>query len=206
MLNFRTYFRFFLVFLFLSNHHMGFSQGFYFGSSFSNSEADYGSDIILSAGATLDDQESGYKIFGGYRANSLLSIEGHYADFGELVLVMPNGASITQGALTSTNTTGVASSTRLEPTSLGLSAILTAPFETVQPYLKVGIHQWDTSRVVSTGSATIFATEIDGTDVLRGVGFDIPVTYLFSTRLEYEVYDFDDDKLTLLNWGVFIKF
>ena len=42
--------------------------------------------------------------------------------------------------------------------------------------------------------------------MLRGVGFDIPVTDLFSTRLEYEVYDFDDDKLTLLNWGVFIKF
>ena len=52
----------------------------------------------------------------------------------------------------------------------------------------------------------MFATSVDGTDFLRGIGFDVPVSDVFSTRLEYEVYDFDDDNIAMLSWGVFIKF
>ena len=68
------------------------------------------------------------------------------------------------------------------------------------------MHSWDTSRTVDAGSADVFATSVDGADFLRGVGFDVSVTDAFSTRLEYEVYDFDDDNIAMLSWGVLLKF
>jgi len=182
------------------------AQGLYFGLATSHSEIDYGADVVLAGGATLDDQGSGFKAFGGYYFNSLVSVEAHYVDFGEASVQMPNASSVTRGTSVITNNTGAISSTTVDSTSFGFSAILTMPFEAVKPFLKVGMHSWDTSRIVGTGSADVFATSVDGIDFLRGVGFDVPVTNVFSTRLEYEVYDFDDDNIAMLSWGVFIKF
>lgn len=182
------------------------AQGLYFGVATSHSEVDYGADVVLAGGATLDDQGSGFKAFGGYHLNSLMSVEIHYADFGEVSVLMPNASSVTRGTSVVTNNTGAISSTAVEPTSFGFSAILTIPFDVVKPFLKVGMHSWDTSRTVDAGSADVFATSVDGIDFLRGVGFDVPVTDAFSTRLEYEVYDFDDDNIAMLSWGVLLKF
>lgn len=182
------------------------AEGLYVGSTVSHAEVDYGTAVILSDGATLNDQGSGFKVFGGYQLNTLISFEIHYVDFGEMSVLMSNGSSVTQGASIVTNNTGVTSSTTVEPTSYGFSAMLTLPFDAVKPFLKVGMHAWDTSRTVGAGSADVFATTVDGTDFLRAVGFDIPVTEVFSTRLEYEVYDFDDDNIAMLNWGIFLKF
>ena len=52
-------------------------------------------------------------------------------------------------------------------------AILMMPFEAVKPFLKVGMHSWDTSRTVGAGSADVFATSVDGTDFLRGIGLSL---------------------------------
>jgi hypothetical protein len=41
------------------------AQGLYFGVATSHSEVDYGADVVLAGGATLDDQGSGFKAFGG---------------------------------------------------------------------------------------------------------------------------------------------
>ena len=182
------------------------AQGLYFGLAPSHSEIDYGADVVLAGGAALDDQGSGFKAFGGYRFNSLVSVEAHYVDFGEASVLMPNASSVTRGTSVVTNNTGAISSTAVDSTSFGFSAILKMPLEAVKSLLKVGMHSWDTSRTVGTGSADVFATSVDGADFLRGVGFDVPVTNVFSTRLEYEVYDFDDDNIAMLSWGVFIKF
>lgn len=193
-----------LSFLLLS--HAVQAQGLYFGLATSHSEIDYGVDIVLAGGATLDDQGSGFKAFGGYYFNSLVSVEAHYVDFGEASVLMPNASSVTRGTSVVTNNTGAISSTTVDSTSFGFSAKLTMPFEAVKPFLKVGMHSWDTSRIVGTGSADVFATSVDGKDFLRGVRFDVPLTNVFSTRLEYEVYDFDDDNIAMLSWAVFIKF
>lgn len=182
------------------------AEGLYIGSMLSNTEADFGISVVSSGGATLDDQGSGFKVFAGYQLNSLVSFEIHYVDFGKVAVTMPNGSSVTQGASVVTNNTGATSTTSVEPTSYGFSTMLTIPFKAVKPFLKVGMHTWDTSRTVGAGSADVFATKADGTDFLRAVGFDIPVTDIFSTRLEYEVYDFDDDNIAMLKWGVFLKF
>jgi len=45
------------------------SEGVYFGSTISHSETVYGSNLGLSGGATLDDQDMGFKFVGGYRWN-----------------------------------------------------------------------------------------------------------------------------------------
>jgi hypothetical protein len=135
-----------------------------------------------------------------------MSVEIHYADFGEVSVLMPNASSVTRGTSVVTNNTGAISSTAVEPKSFGFSVILTIPFDVVKPFLKVGMHSWDTSRTVDAGSADVFATSVDGTDFLRGVGFDVSVTDAFSTRLEYEAYDFDDDNIAMLSWGVLLKF
>ena len=52
----------------------------------------------------------------------------------------------------------------------------------------------------------MFATSVDGTDFLRGIGFDVPVSDVFYTRLAYEVYDFYDNTLVMLRGGGFVKF
>jgi hypothetical protein len=202
----RRFIKFLISLFFLVGSPAVHSEGVYFGSTISHSEADYGTNLGLSGGAMLDDQGMGFKVIGGYRWKSLVSFEAHYTDFGEVSLLMPNGSSVTRGGLVTTNATGATSGTRVEASSFGVSAMLTIPFEVVRPYLKVGVHAWDTSREVGVGSADVFATQIDGADLLRGIGFDAPINEVFFTRLEYEVYDLDDDKISLLSWGVFLNF
>ena len=182
------------------------AEGLYVGSTWSHYEADYDGVISLAGGAEIDDQGTGFKVITGYRLHQLFSMELQYADFGDVSLTMPNGSSVTKGAVTTTNATGATVTSVVESTSYGIGAMLTIPFRSVKPYLKYGLHSWDTSRVIGTGSADIFAITIDGTDLYRGVGFDIPISDLFFTRLEYETYDFEDDKISLVNFGLFLQF
>ena len=141
-----------------------------------------------------------------YRFSSLLAIEVQYMKFGEITLTMPSGSTVTKSGVLVTNSGGSTAITNYEPESLGFGGMLTIPFQAVQPYLKYGVHNWDTSKAVGVGSADVFGANADGKDLYRGFGFDIPLNDLFFTRLEYEVYDFDDDKLSVFNWGIFLQF
>ena len=114
------------------------AEGLYFGSTWSHYEADYDGVVSLTGGAEIDDQGAGFKVITGYRLHKLFSMELQYADFGDVSLTMPNGSSVTKGAVTTTNGTGATVTSVVESTSYGIGAILTIPFRSVKPYLSMG--------------------------------------------------------------------
>jgi opacity protein-like surface antigen len=181
-------------------------ETFYVGISGSKNEVDFGSAVTTTGSAQVEDQDTGYKAFLGYQLHKLISVEAQYADFGDVSLALPNGASTTIGGTTTTNSSGATVTTNVEAESFGFAVLLTVPLEIVRPYLKFGLHSWDTKRTVPSSGANLFATEGSGTDGYRGLGVSMPVLEALSIQVEYEVYDFGDDKMSMASAGLSYRF
>jgi hypothetical protein len=194
----------FLFFSYLLAPHA--EETFYIGISGSKNEVDFGSAVTTTGAAQVDDQDTGYKAFLGYQFHKLVSVEVQYANFGDVSLALPNGTSATIGGTTTSNSSGATVTTNVEAESFGFAVLLTVPLEIARPYLKFGLHSWDTKRTVPSSGANLFATEGSGTDGFRGLGVTIPVLEALSIQFEYEVYDLGDDKISMASTGISYRF
>lgn len=179
-------------------------SGFYVGAGFgkSNFDSNIGS---LTGTAALDENDTGFKLLLGYEYNSYLSVEGHYADFGQSELTGNNGDTFVLDGTTyafSANNVSVTSDAK----SAGLAAILAYPVtDSIKPYAKLGLHRWDVEGN-ATSTAGNASTGDDGTDLFFGVGVNVSINDSLSARLEAERFKFDSDDINFISLGFQYKF
>ena len=182
--------------------------GFYLGANFGATSADSGdaadelrNDLVASgfgsASASVDESDTGYKIFAGYQFNRNFALEGYYAHLGTYEL-----RASTTGPVVNANG-------ELEVKGFGVDAVAILPFNNVLSGLaRVGLFRWDTdSRVsaVGPGGTAGGSDSDDGTDVKFGVGVEWKLAPKLRLRGELEYYSFDD-AISMLSVGLLYRF
>lgn len=159
----------------------------------------------LTGTATLDESDSGFKIFYGFNVKPQVAIELHYADFGEAALSGNNGDNFDLGGSTFVFTANNADVV-VDGSSFGASAVFKFVEEgTFVPFAKLGIHRWSADVTASTSTSANTVSD-DGFDINYGLGAGINITDAFAIRAEYEVYDFDGVDYTLASVGASFNF
>lgn len=131
----------------------------------------------------IDESDTSFGVYGGYRFNPYFSLEGVYTDFGNV-----------RGSLTPPEL-GVGS---VEPRSFGVAAVGYLP---VGPQLSLigsaGLHSWEADRDADLHEAI---GDRSSTDPFYGVGAQFDFTSNVSLRAQYQRFEFgdgDNDEISL---------
>lgn len=177
---------------------------FYFGVSGGQTKIDTGV-TGLTGTATLDEKDTGYKIFGGMKFDSIWSAELQYVDFGKASLKGNNGDQFkyegTQYQFTANNV-----EVALKAKSYG--AALLAGYDVnkfIRPYAKVGLHHWKSTESATSDAGNV-AIRDSGTDIFYGVGVQLSFNDRIAARIEAEQYKFDHDKVQMISAGLTFSF
>ncbi|MDO6561816.1 porin family protein [Amphritea sp. 1_MG-2023] len=164
------------------------AEGGYLGGSYGRTEFNVSSseraDLNSLGFSVKDDSDQGFKVFGGYRFNKNIAVEGYYADLGDLELT---GGSVNVDAAID---------------GYGVSLVGLLPVtEQVDLFAKVGMFHWsnDVSSNVGVSGGD------DGTDGSYGLG----VAYTMDSvtfRAEFERYDLGDVDVDLISAGLALNF
>ena len=146
------------------------NAAWYVGGSYGGSIYEDLCDSVSSdAGATCDDSDEGYKIFGGARVSPNLAIEAAYMDMGEAIAI----------SLTPSPTTRTLGVTGLNFSVLGIWPLS----ESFELFGKAGWMLWEAeSKNMTTGSSAI----VDDSDINFGFGANYIVNETFALRAEFE--------------------
>ena len=155
----------------------GGESGLYLGGSLGSASLD-----VSDGGVTYDDNDTAYKIFGGYNFGIIplinLAIEGSYVDFGTAV--------------------GNVSGNRAETSVTGwdLFGLVGFNLGPVSLFGKVGAILWDGKS--SSGNDS-------GTDPAYGIGLQFQISS-FAIRAEYELFPLNKVDIGLVSAGVSYTF
>ncbi len=144
----------------------------------------------ITATSSVDDTDNGWKIYGGYKFNQNMAVEGSYADFGELTI----DSNVTSPFTGTIHTTW-------EAQTLAVAGVGILPLAySMELFGKIGVHYWDVDlqSTASAGGGAGSASESDnGTSLLFGVGAGYNLNNNFALRAEWERYDnVGDDNTT----------
>jgi OOP family OmpA-OmpF porin len=156
----------------------------YFGASAGDASLE-----VAELDARFDVDDTGYKVFAGYRFLKFWALEAQYTDLGSFAADIA-GTTIEADA----DLFGVA----------GLGILPVTP--KVDFFVKIGYVRWDTSGMVSDAVDDV-SLDDDGMDLSYGAGIAYRISRRTGLRLEYETFDFDnaeDVKFTSL--GLQFKF
>jgi OOP family OmpA-OmpF porin len=160
--------------------------GWYVGGSYgmTNIDVDTGGP-----GFSVDGDDSGFKIYGGFQFTKHWGAEVGYVDFGKAGI---RGSVI-----------GIPFTGDLGITAFTLAGTGTLPLGTNFALLgKVGLAQWEADASVSgAGSASD-----SGSDMFYGIGARYSFNKNLSVQAEYEVLDMDVDSVTMMSIGLRYKF
>ena len=177
---------------------------FYVGGSAGRASTDTGVTDTTGT-ASLDEDDTAFKIFGGVNLNKYLAIEGFYADFGEASLSGNNGDTFTARGTTYTFTANDVN-LKLQGKAFGIAPVVGYDVtEYFRPFAKVGIQRWDLDGSVNTSVGNFDYSET-GTDVYYGVGALISVAEGFGIRAEAERFKFDSEDVDLISVGLQYQF
>lgn len=144
------------------------------------------SQLGVTSSSTMEEEDTAWKIFGGYRLMENLAFEVAYVDFGEF----PVDSTITAPA---------SATVRLEPeiTAWTLDAVGIFPVvDRLDAFGKVGVAMWDLEAdIVASGVGGVAAVSVDNddSDFHFGVGANFGLTETAAIRLEWERINSDDD-------------
>lgn len=174
----------------------------YVGLSLGASEVNF-KNVQTAAGATLDGEDSAFKIFGGVNLHENFALEGSYIDFGEAVLTMPFGSVLTVNgvSLVSIGATGVAKSTA---DALALAGVVKGDVGIAEFFFKGGMHRWESE--FTSNFSNVANSSTDGFDLFFGLGANIEVSDAFAVRLEFENYTLEDDDIDVMTLGGIYRF
>ncbi|MBU3725334.1 MAG: porin family protein [Burkholderiaceae bacterium] len=177
---------------------------FYLGLSGGQTKIDTGV-TGLTGTATLDETDTGFKIFGGLKIDSIWGAELQYVDFGKASLKGNNGDRFnyqgTQYQFTSNNV-----DVSLKAKSYGVSMLAGYDVSKMfRPFAKVGLHHWKSTESVNSNAGGASLSD-SGTDLFYGVGVQFSFTDRVAARLEAEQYKFDSDKVQLISAGLTVSF
>lgn len=168
-------------------------SGFYVGGSVGGAtiEVDFGDTGIPDFPTEIDEDDTAYKLFAGYKFDLPgidLGIEGGYVDFGK-----PDfGVEVAD----------VAVDVELDPTGFNLWGIAGIEAGPIDLFAKLGYIFWDLEA--SVPGTSVNESE-DGSDIGYGVGVGFGLGPL-QLRGEYEVYDIDDADLSMVSLGIAYQF
>ena len=161
-------------------------QPFYVGGSIGQS---YVEEKNVVGGEDFDEEDFGFKVFGGYRFHQNIAAEIDYLDFGE-----PDD-----------NILGADS--EIDLYALALYGVGILPIsDSFELFAKLGFAYWDADAKVEFMGASASDDE-DGTDLAYGFGGSYAFSNQFAVRVEYEGVDVDDlDGADLLTVGGEVRF
>lgn len=168
-------------------------SGLYVGGSIGGAslELDFGDTGIPDFPTEIDEDDTAYKLFAGYKFDLPVidfGIEGGYVDFGK-----PDfGVEVAD----------VAIDVELDPTGFNLWGIAGIEAGPVDLFAKLGYVFWDLE--VSVPGTNVSESD-DGSDIGYGVGAAIGLGPL-QLRGEYEIYDVEDADLSMLSLGIAYQF
>lgn len=172
---------------------------FYLGAGYGFSDFDTGVGSLTGT-ASLDDDDSGFKILGGVKFNKFLGLELSYNDFGEAELRGNNGDTFVFNGITRTFLAdGV--TLEAEADTIAIEAVVFAPLDELtgndslkyfEPFLKVGAHFWDIEYSIAASNISSTFADDDGTDVVFGAGINFNFDFL-TIRAEWQRFNTDDE-------------
>jgi OOP family OmpA-OmpF porin len=191
------------MFLISASYSFAGENGWYAGLSVGQASIDTG--VTATTGtASLDEEDTAFKLFAGYEINKYIAVEAYYLNAGEASLKGNNGDTFVLDGTTYAFTANNASITA-EAISYGLSGVFTYPLhQYFAPFAKLGFQKWDADFTVSAGGSSLSASD-DGTGALFGIGFRMDFTDNISARAEFERYDFDED-VDVITAGILYRF
>lgn len=162
---------------------MGPDAGFYVGAGGGFTSVDLCGDPALAGATSCDDDDVGFKIFGGFKVNQYFSAELGYVDLGEASASGPGGSATA------------------EVDGFQFAAVGTYPIEQFSLLGKVGFFSWDGEISTTSGNFSD-----DGTDFMFGIGGAFHFTPQLSVRGEWERFDVDGDDVDMFSASVVYKF
>jgi OOP family OmpA-OmpF porin len=168
-------------------------ENFYAGASIGSSNIDEGIAAGLITSGPVDGKSNGFKVFGGFRFNPNLAAELALVDLGK--------ASYS-GTFFGTPVTGGT----VKVSGLNVSAVGLYPVNPgFELFAKAGLFAWDAKASDTTGGVPFSATT-DGVNLSLGIGANYYFTKNVGARIEWEHFDLDPDKASMLSAGIVVKF
>jgi OOP family OmpA-OmpF porin len=145
-------------------------SGFYLGAGVGVSEYN-DSCSGLPGGISCDENDTTYKLFGGYDVNRYFGVEAGYVDFGK------------------TSASGAGVSASIDGKGFELSAIGKWPAtQNLSLFGRLGVVRWDLDARASGPGASI-SNSATGTDWTIGIGGSWAFTRNWSARAEWQRYN-----------------
>jgi OOP family OmpA-OmpF porin len=152
-------------------------KGFYLGAGAGQVRTKV--DDVFGSDFKFDEDDFGFKVFGGYKFLPWLGVEGAYIDGGS-------------PAITATTATE-SSSLGIEVQSLVAAAVFTLPLgDKFELFVKPGIAYWSSTTSVRYSDPDFsdrYSEDDTGSAFFLGAGAGFNFTENFGARLEYEWFD-----------------
>ncbi len=175
--------------------------GGYFGASIGETDAglsvsDFNLDGSITSG-DVDDSDTGWKAFGGYRFNENVALEGGLYNLGEVTFdgTSSGGFFFPAGPV----------SADFEADGFFASVVGTIPFNKFSIFGQIGFHRWDADFKVTISGVSGFDDD-DGTDPLYGLGVAYHPNDRITIRGALEVFtEILEEDIDLLSISVLIN-
>ncbi len=140
----------------------------------------------------FDENDTGYKIYGGWMFNDNIGVEFAYIDFGSMDDNFGfNGAE----------------SLEVEADGFTLELLGNIPLGPVDLFAKIGMLSYDADVTLNPVPLGSVSAGVDGEDLAWGVGAAVNIGESFSIRAEYEGFELDDvDEVSLISVSAQINF
>ncbi len=169
-------------------------SGFYAGGHIGQATAKDSCDNVAGPGVSCDDEDTAWKILGGYQLNRNLGIEVGYTDLGEVSASGPGGTA------------------SVEAKALELVGVGSLPLgERFSVYGKAGVYRGETDATASTALLTGSFSETNN-DLTFGVGARYDLTRNIALRAEWQRYadvgggDIGESDVDVLSVGALFRF
>lgn len=167
--------------------------GWYIGGAYGMTSFDIDTTGVTSP--TVDDSDTGFKIYGGFQFNKHLGAEIGYVDAGKATFSGSAIPSLGIGAF----------SGQYEITAITFAAVGTLPLnESFALFAKAGLAAWDATASASIAGFTGTADD-SGTDLLYGIGARYNLNKNWGITLEYEAVD-AESTVSMTSVGLRYKF
>jgi len=174
----------------------GLAQGNYSASDLTNDLSAKGHTIT---NVSVDDEDVGWKIFGGYQFNNFFALEGAYVDLGEIETEFQSSTSDLTQLL---NDTAEVHPFLAEGWVLSIVGMV-QPNPNWDLMAKIGAFIWEADvDVWEVASGQKVTLSDDGTDLMYGVGARFKPHPHWGGRAEWERYDIDGDWADFFSLGV----
>jgi len=169
------------------------AKGFYVGGSLGQTSADVGVSDSISPTISVDDSDTGFKVFGGYNIVKYFSVEAAWVDVAQFSIESTDPflpASIT----------GSANGFAVE--AMGILP-LGKSFELFAEY---GMYVWDGTTDITMDGQSLPSEGADGTDPTFGVGFAWQPMAKGQVRFEAERYTLENMDVDMYSVGFAYRF